>query len=561
MSSHRCAPRQHRHKIASVLLLVLIVVVLLTLGAMAFFQRMFVEHQAVRTHLRQTQARCLAESGVEYIKATLLQDAEVLRQSGGTYDNANLFKARPVIDDPVAAFRGKFTILAPKIGTDGYYGGIRYGLENESARLNLNTILLADNYQENGAHILLMTLPGMTDSIADAILDWLDPDDTARTSGAEQDYYSSLSPPYKPRNGPLQSIEELLLVRDVTPTLLFGADINRNMLIDANEQSLTNMDGVDNSNGVLNRGWAAYLTIDSAEKNIRSDGSPKINVNMSNLKDLHDQVATALGDEMANFIVAYRQGGPDTSTTAGQPASGITIDYTQPGRVQFKTLLDLIGVKTKISKPAQQQGQGQSQGGQGQIPQGRGGPAPAVQAAGAPGQGGQGGGSQASSTTVVSAAFASDTASMRDYLPKLFDNLAVNAAPSIPGRIDVNQAPKPILAGIPGLTADGVERIISTRDLDVTSDRPDRAYETWLLTEGIVDLPTMKKLMPLVTGGGSVYRAQVVGYYEDEGPGYRIEAVVDGTKTPPVVRRRRDLLEQGTGYSLDVLGGQADDAK
>jgi len=528
-------------KTASVLLLVLIVVALLTLGAMSFFQRMFVEHQAVRTHLRQTQARYLAESGVEYIKATLLQDANVLRQSGGTYDNANLFKARPVIDDPVAAFRGKFTILAPKLGTDGYYAGIRYGLENESARLNLNTILLADNYQENGAHILLMTLPGMTDSIADAILDWIDPDDTSRTSGAEQDYYSSLNPPYKPRNGPLQSIEELLLVRDVTPTLLFGADINRNMLIDPNEQSLTNMDGVDNSNGVLNRGWAAYLTIDSAEKNVRSDGTPKINVNMSNLQDLHDQVSSVLGDEMANFIVAYRQGGPDTSSDAGQPASGIQIDYTQPGRVQFKTLLDLVGVKTKISKPNQQQGNGS-------------GPQGSSQPAG-------GGGSTQSSTTVVAAAFKSDKASMRDYLPKLFDNLAANAAPSIPGRLNVNQAPKPLLLGVPGLTPDAVEQIISTRDLDVTSDRPDRAYETWLLTEGIVDLPTMKKLMPLVCAGGNVYRAQVVGYYEDEGPGYRVEAVVDGTKTLPVVKRRRDLVEQGPGYSLDVLGGQLDDAK
>ena len=344
------------------LLLVLIVVALLTLGAMSFFQRMFVEHQAVRTHFRQTQARCLAESGVEYIQASLLQDPEVLRQSGGVYDNANLFKARPVIDDPVAAFRGKFTILAPKMGTDGYYGGIRYGLEDESARLNLNTILLADNYQENGAHILLMTLPGMTDSIADAILDWIDPDDTRANLGAEQDYYSSLSPPYKPRNGPLQSIEELLLVRDVTPTLLFGADINRNMQIDANEQSLTNMDGVDNSNGVMNRGWAAYLTIDSAEKNVRADGTPKINVNMSNLQDLHDQVAAALGNDMANFIVAYRQGGPDTSTAAGQPAGSVQIDFTQPGRVQFKTLLDLIGVKTKIAKPAGQSGAEEAKG-------------------------------------------------------------------------------------------------------------------------------------------------------------------------------------------------------
>ena len=51
------------------LLLALIVIVLLTLGAMSFFERMFVEHQAARAHIRQTQARYLAESGVEFIRA------------------------------------------------------------------------------------------------------------------------------------------------------------------------------------------------------------------------------------------------------------------------------------------------------------------------------------------------------------------------------------------------------------------------------------------------------------------------------------------------------------
>ena len=39
---------------------------------------------------------------------------------------------------------------------------------------------------------------------------------------------------------------------------------------------------------------------------------------------------------------------------------------------------------------------------------------------------------------------------------------------------------------------------------------------------GIVDLDTMKKLMPLVTAGGNVYRAQIVGYFDEEGPAYRI---------------------------------------
>src|SRR5690606_38691018 len=70
---------------------------------------------------------------------------------------------------------------------------------------------------------MLLALPGMTEDVADAILDWLDADDEPRPLGAEfEDYYLNLQPAYKPANGPIDSIEQLLLVRGVTPQLLFG---------------------------------------------------------------------------------------------------------------------------------------------------------------------------------------------------------------------------------------------------------------------------------------------------------------------------------------------------
>ena len=71
--------------------------------------------------------------------------------------------------------------------------------------------------------------------------------------------------------------------------------------------------------------------------------------------------------------------------------------------------------------------------------------------------------------------FADDKGAMRDYLPKLFDNFSVNASTSIPGRININQAPKPLLLGIPGLDPNQVDQIIGSRDLEVTAERPDRA--------------------------------------------------------------------------------------
>jgi general secretion pathway protein K len=58
--------------------------------------------------------------------------------------------------------------------------------------------------------------------LTDSILDWIDPDDLHRLNGAESDYYMSLSPPYTAKNGPFDSVEDLLWVRGVTPELFYG---------------------------------------------------------------------------------------------------------------------------------------------------------------------------------------------------------------------------------------------------------------------------------------------------------------------------------------------------
>jgi hypothetical protein len=78
---------------------------------------------------------------------------------------------------------------------------------------------------------------------------------------------------------------------------------------------------------------------------------------------------------------------------------------------------------------------------------------------------------------------------------------------------------------------------------------------TWLVTEGgILTLDQMKKIEPVVNGGGTVYRAQVVGYYDQGGPDARIEAILDATKTPSRVVFWRDITHLGRGYPRDLLG-------
>ncbi|MEN8199416.1 MAG: hypothetical protein ABFR63_05015 [Thermodesulfobacteriota bacterium] len=62
--------------------------------------------------------------------------------------------------------------------------------------------------------------------IIDSLIDWIDSGDGdgEEEYGAEDSHYQSLDPPYSCKNGPIESIEELLLVKGFSRELLFGTD-------------------------------------------------------------------------------------------------------------------------------------------------------------------------------------------------------------------------------------------------------------------------------------------------------------------------------------------------
>ena len=65
--------------------------------------------------------------------------------------------------------------------------------------------------------------------VSDSIQDWIDADDGTRPAGAESDFYQGLTPPYYAKNAPMDDIEELQLVKGVTPLMFKGgtdADTN-----------------------------------------------------------------------------------------------------------------------------------------------------------------------------------------------------------------------------------------------------------------------------------------------------------------------------------------------
>ncbi|NUQ64427.1 MAG: general secretion pathway protein GspK [Pirellulales bacterium] len=545
-----------------VLILVLVVIAALSLAAMTFSEWMFTERQAAVVSGRQAEARALAESGVEAVRQFLSTDPQTAVDAGGWYDNPGVFCGVVVLDGDQARDRGRFTVISR--ATDlGEYSGTRYGVEDESAKLNLNTLMLIEKRSAGAARSLLMGLPGMTEDIADAILDWLDEDDEPREFGAEVESYSGLDPPYAPKNAPLAVIDELLMVRGVTPELLFGVDTNRNGYADDTESAPSMLEGVDPSSGPMDCGWSAYLTLHSLEANVQPDGQPKIDVNHDDLQALATSLEEAMEPEWAKYILAYRQQQQSNSqqqgnNQAGQQQSGPTapsngpgnpqgpnnsslnrqddnpspqntnqneqntarpsqagsgeLDLSQPGNTKLTSVLDLIDSKIQVKFQGQQQ---------------------AVE---------------------VECPFKSETAG--EYLPKLMDVLATDTSKTIAGRLNINEAPGALLAAIPGMPTEAVDAILSKRQAAADSGSNDLRHATWLLTEGIVNLEQMKQLLPLVTGGGSVYRAQVVGFFDRDGPAARIEAVFDATQRPARIVSWRELTALGRGYPLDVLGAE-----
>ena len=378
---------------------------------------------------------------------------------------------------------------------------------------------------DNIAVSLLLTLPGMTEDIADAILDWLDEDEEPRPFGAEVEYYSTLPTPYVPKNGPVLSVEELLLVRGVTPTLLFGADANRNGVLDADEQQRFGVT-VETAGSL---GWAAYLTVHGAEASKRRDGSFRVNVNQDDLELLYEELSEALeNDDYATFVAAYRIAGQSNSTMAllsGDSGGGgqaevagrwtadlmSEFDLSGGGGTSLTQVLDLVGATVTV-----------------------------------------GNGDNAKS---YSSPFSEDIIAMGLYMPILMDTLTTQEVEVMPGRINLNECPAELLYGIPLLPEEAVEGILETRD--VNSDDPNRQFETWPLVEGLVTLDEMRLLTPLVTCGGDVFRAQVVGYFEKSGVSSRAEVIVDATTVNPKIVLWRDLSHLGRGFDLSVLGSRS----
>ncbi len=108
---------------------------------------------------------------------------------------------------------------------------MRCTISDEYGKININSLVRPEGETEaRNRQIADMAEPlralfayrEADEEIVDAIIDWIDADDDQQPNGAESDYYAMLEIPYACKNAPLDSVEELLLIRGMTPEIFFG---------------------------------------------------------------------------------------------------------------------------------------------------------------------------------------------------------------------------------------------------------------------------------------------------------------------------------------------------
>lgn len=195
------------------------------------------------------QAQYIALAGVEAAKVILDQDEP----------------SQDSLDDQWA----EFPVYAAT--ASGYLNGAQLTgtITDECSKFDLNSLAIKDSYtelrkQQFQRFFTLQNIDITTEELEDltlSIIDWLDTDSEVTMGGAEDEYYLSLEPPYHCKNAPMDSIEEILLVKGMKSEYFFGTE---------------NYDGLKNyvtvgTSGKININTASEMVLKSISEHFNDD--------------------------------------------------------------------------------------------------------------------------------------------------------------------------------------------------------------------------------------------------------------------------------------------------
>lgn len=259
-------------KQGSILIFVLFIMLVLSLLTLSFGYRSSLESRTTRQQLILAQLQAQAESAAA-IAISLLQ------QNTNAYDHrAELWHSHPPLAGP--------DWLPDWSATEGQESSdfvTDYQVIDEEGKLNVQYASSTD-----------LEKLGMTPEQIASLFDWIDADDNTQSEGAEEGLYQSLPNPYHAKNGPLEFLEELLLIRGFSLRDYLGEDQNHNQRLDPEEDDGSISEPPDNADGQLQLGWVDLLTC---------YGAGKINLNTAAQPILE---TLPLSSEAVGQIVGYR---------------------------------------------------------------------------------------------------------------------------------------------------------------------------------------------------------------------------------------------------------------
>jgi len=515
--------RTARRPRAIILPVVLVLVGLLSLTMAGFIFFVRAETEGILAYADGQQARLAAESGLEEVIALLREERDNV---AAWYDVPDRFRHALVWaegyerdSDPVRELgsrrelfeRGgpmtpawRSSVVAQRF--DGPEDTMRFGLTPESAKLHLNA---ATDEQLTGllTPLLLDLQIDNPQDLIDAILDWRDEDSDTREGGAENEYYNALDPgpPYNAKNGPFDSVEELLLVKGVTAAVLYGEDVNRNGILDENEDDgEESFPYYDNGDGVLDYGIAPFLTVWAREVDTALDNRPRIS--------LYNDAATIQAQ-----LAAY--------TDADEEEEEEEPEVLSPESLAF--ILEIAGnqqVLGQMRSPADLYAGEEAPDVDPNDPNAAGG-LPTELAA---------------------------SPVMLEEMPYIMDRFSTRppqqANQPIFGLININAAPLRVLMTIPNMTEELAAAIVGAR---LEYDADTLRTTAWPLTTATLDAATFRAIAPYITTKAYQFHVEVVGYADHRKTARRLEWIVEMVGPLAQIKYHRDLTRLGLAWPLD----------
>ncbi len=209
MNRTRIQRKKNKEGVALLAVLGVITILAFIVGAFSFeskLEAMLASYKKKRFH-----AEAMARSGIEYARAILDQQskAKELEIEDMDEDRDGFMQAALYVQ------RGLPSTSEIELGN----GRFEVTIESAEGRLNVNSL-----NRDDWLDIFEMANVPSTewDAMIDCMEDWKDANDLHGLSGAESDdpFYEDRGYPVK--NGPLDSVEELLMIKNWGPDILYG---------------------------------------------------------------------------------------------------------------------------------------------------------------------------------------------------------------------------------------------------------------------------------------------------------------------------------------------------